>query len=193
MIMRKLLNEELNRLSVKEFKETEKIPLILVLDNIRSMNNIGSIFRSADAFLVESIFLCGITATPPHKDIHKTALGATESVHWEYFEETLTAVDKLKSPGYLIISVEQTENSIKLDDFSIRPGQKLALIFGHEIRGIQQNVVNKCDIAVEIPQFGLCRSLNVHVSTAICVWQYSQQHRLAAQCSAAVAAASIES
>jgi tRNA G18 (ribose-2'-O)-methylase SpoU len=169
--MRKLLNEELPRISVEKFKKTKKIPLVLVLDNVRSMNNIGSIFRSADAFLIESIVLCGITATPPHKDIHKTALGATESVDWKYFEDTKTAIDDLKRKGYKICAVEQTEESFMLNDISFEENEKLALIFGHEMHGVQQAIVDMCDIAIEIPQYGTKHSLNISVCAGILIWE----------------------
>jgi 23S rRNA (guanosine2251-2'-O)-methyltransferase len=171
--MRKLLNEELNRLSVEEFKNAHKIPLVVVLDNVRSMNNIGSVFRTSDAFLVSRIYLCGITATPPHKDIHKTALGATESVEWEYFENTMDALKKIKDEGYFILSVEQAENSIKLDKFLPKPDQKIAVVFGHEVRGVQQDVVDFCDGVLEIPQFGTKHSLNISVCAGIVIWKLS--------------------
>ena len=175
--MRKLLNEELPRISPEEFKTIDKIPLVLVLDNVRSMNNIGSIFRSADAFLVNSISLCGITATPPHKDIHKTALGATDSVDWEYFNKTEKAINNLKGMGYTIIAVEQTENSVMLNEVSVNKGVKYALVFGHEVRGIQQDVVDMCDFAIEIPQFGTKHSLNISVCAGILIWEFYRKIR----------------
>ena len=175
--MRKLLNEELPRISLEEFKAIDKIPLVLVLDNVRSMNNIGSIFRSADAFLVKSISLCGITATPPHKDIHKTALGATESVNWEYFKETKEAIDILKGKGYTIVAVEQTEGSIMLNEVTVNTGERYALVFGHEVRGIQQDVVDMCDFAIEIPQFGTKHSLNISVCAGILIWEFYRKIR----------------
>ncbi len=175
--MRKLLNEELSRISLEEFKTVDKIPLVLVLDNVRSMNNIGSIFRSADAFLIESIKLCGITATPPHKDIHKTALGATESVNWEYFKETKEAIKNLKDKEYTIVAVEQTEGSIMLNDVSVNTGVKYALVFGHEVRGIQQEIVDMCDFAIEIPQFGTKHSLNISVCAGILIWEIYRKIR----------------
>jgi len=175
--MRKLLNEELPRISLEEFKTIDKIPMVLVLDNVRSMNNIGSIFRSADAFLVESISLCGITATPPHKDIHKTALGATESVNWEYFKETKEAINNLKGKGYTIVAVEQTVGSIMLNEVSVTTGVRYALVFGHEVRGIQQDVVDMCDLAIEIPQFGTKHSLNISVCAGILIWEFYRKIR----------------
>lgn len=176
--MRKLLNEELNRLSLEEFKSAEKIPLIIVLDNIRSMNNIGSVFRTADAFLVSKIYLCGITATPPHKDIHKTALGATDSVEWKYFENTADALKEIKAEGYYTLAVEQAERSISLDDFIPSPQQKIAVVFGHEVRGVQQDVVNCCDAVLEIPQFGTKHSLNISVCAGIVIWEMAKKMAL---------------
>ncbi|MBA7511323.1 putative TrmH family tRNA/rRNA methyltransferase [subsurface metagenome] len=169
--MRKLRNEELNRLSVDEFKKTRKIPLVIVLDNVRSMNNIGSIFRTSDAFLVESIKLCGITAVPPNKDIHKTALGATESVHWEYYKNTEDAIRILKDQGYKTGGIEQTEGSLMLNDFDSMPEEKYALVFGHEVRGIGQTIIDMCDFVIEIPQFGTKHSLNISVSAGIVIWE----------------------
>ncbi len=173
--MRKRLNNELNRKSVKEFLESEKLPVTLVLDNIRSHNNIGSVFRTADAFLIERIFLCGITAIPPHRDIQKTALGATESVAWKYFEKTTVAVEELKEAGYKIISIEQVEGAVELQDFEPAPGEKYALIFGHEINGVSQEVVNMCDCCVEIPQFGTKHSFNIAVSAGIVLWEVARK------------------
>jgi 23S rRNA (guanosine2251-2'-O)-methyltransferase len=173
--MRKLLNEELNRLSVEEFKNAHKIPLVIVLDNVRSMNNIGSVFRTADAFLVSKVYLCGITAIPPHKDIHKTALGATESVEWEYFENTIDVIRKLKEEDYFVLSIEQAENSIKLDNFTPGPSQKIAVVFGHEVRGVHQDVVNNCDAVLEIPQFGTKHSLNISVCAGIVIWELAKR------------------
>jgi 23S rRNA (guanosine2251-2'-O)-methyltransferase len=172
--MRKLLNEELNRLSVEEFKQTHKIPLVIVLDNVRSMNNIGSVFRTADAFLVKKIYLCGITATPPHKDIHKTALGATESVEWQYFENTLDVIKTLHAEGYLILAVEQAESSYILGEFKPDKEKPVAVIFGHEIRGVQQDVVNACDGVLEVPQFGTKHSLNISVCAGIVIWELAK-------------------
>ena len=169
--MRKLLNEELDRLSVEAFREVEKIPLILVLDNVRSLNNIGSLFRTADAFRLEGLFLCGITATPPHREIHKTALGATESVHWEYREKTIDAIEELKKNGYHIYSVEQAEGAIMLNQVQLSAQQKYALVFGHEIRGVDQQVVDMSDQCIEIPQYGTKHSLNISVAAGIVIWE----------------------
>jgi len=168
--MRKLKNRELRRLNVEEFKEEDKIPLIVILDNIRSLNNIGSVFRTSDAFLVEKIFLCGITAKPPHKEIHKTALGATESVEWEYVEDTLKLIKKLKDLNIKIASIEQVENSILLQDFKVVENQKYAIVMGNEVKGVQQEVVNQSDFCIEIPQFGTKHSLNISVSCGVVLW-----------------------
>ena len=169
--MRKLLNEELDRLSVEAFKLVDKVPLMLVLDNVRSLHNIGSVFRTADAFRLEGIFLCGITATPPHREIHKTALGATESVSWEYREKTTDAIAELKQQDYLICSVEQTEDAVLLDQVQLRDNQKYALVFGHEIRGVDQKVVDMSDHCIEIPQYGTKHSLNISVAAGIVIWE----------------------
>ncbi|MEA3462865.1 MAG: RNA methyltransferase [Bacteroidota bacterium] len=169
--MRKLSNEELERLSVEEFKRIDKVPLMVVLDNVRSLNNIGSVFRTADAFRLEGIYLCGITATPPHREIHKTALGATESVYWEYREETKDAIAELKEKGYLICSVEQTEAAVMLDQVQLSENQKYALVFGHEIRGVDQQVVDMSDQCIEIPQYGTKHSLNISVAAGIVIWE----------------------
>ncbi len=168
--MRKLKNSELDRLSVEEFKETKKTPIIIVLDNIRSLNNIGSVFRTSDAFLIEKIYLCGITATPPHKDIHKTALGSTETVDWEYAENTIDLIQKLKSENIIVASIEQADNATMLDDFQPQPNQKYALVFGNEVKGVSQKVVSASDLVLEIPQFGTKHSLNISVSCGIVVW-----------------------
>ena len=168
--MRKLKNSELGRLNVEEFKKTDKIPLLIILDNIRSLNNIGSVFRTSDAFLIEKIYLCGITAKPPHKEIHKTALGATETVAWEYAEDTLTLIQKLKTSKIKIISIEQAENSTLLQDFKVVKNQKYAIVMGNEVKGVQQEVVTQSDFCVEIPQFGTKHSLNISVSCGIVLW-----------------------
>ncbi|MEM9361188.1 MAG: RNA methyltransferase [Bacteroidota bacterium] len=168
--MRKLQNSELERLNVEEFKQATKMPVILVLDNIRSLNNIGSVFRTSDAFLVEKIFLCGITATPPHKDIRKTALGATESVDWEYRESTLELVEEIKEQGIQTIAIEQAEQATFLQAFSPKSNERLALIFGNEVKGVSQEVVSACDLVLEIPQFGTKHSLNISVSAGVVVW-----------------------
>ena len=170
--MRKLNIEELNRLSTNEFKDVPKTPLVIILDNIRSQNNIGSVFRTCDAFLVKKLFLCGITATPPHKEIHKTALGATESVDWEYSDDTLKVVKKLKNEGYIVLAVEQTDQSIFLQDYDVRDDKFFALVFGHEMRGVEQAVIDECHGAVEIPQYGTKHSLNVAVSAGILIWHF---------------------
>jgi tRNA G18 (ribose-2'-O)-methylase SpoU len=168
--MRKLKMEELGRKTVSEFHQAEKAPVTVVLENIRSLNNIGSFFRTADAFLLQEIILCGITATPPHRDIHKTALGATETVAWRYFSTAIDAIAELKKSGHTIIAVEQVENSVKLDeDFEIKP--PLALIFGNEVEGVSQEVVNIADMCVEIPQYGSKHSLNVTVCGGIVIWE----------------------
>jgi len=168
--MRKLKNSELKRLKPEEFKKAEKSPLIVVLDNIRSLNNIGSIFRTSDAFRIKKIYLCGITARPPHKDIHRTALGATETVEWEYMESTLKALEILKKEKVKIISIEQAEGSIPLQEFIPEKNQTYALIFGNEVKGVQQQVIDASDACVEIPQFGTKHSFNIAVSTGIVLW-----------------------
>jgi len=170
--MRKLKNSELGRINIEEFKKAKKIPLIVVLDNIRSLNNIGSVFRTSDAFLIEKIYLCGITAKPPHKDIHKTALGATESVDWEYVDDTLQLIEKLKNSQIKIVSIEQAENSTMLQDFILEKDQKYAVIMGNEVKGVQQEVVSASDFCVEIPQFGTKHSLNISVSCGVVLWDF---------------------
>lgn len=174
--MRKLKNSELDRLNVDEFKAVTKTPLIVILDNIRSLNNIGSVFRTSDAFLIEKIYLCGITAQPPHKDIHKTALGATESVEWEYVEDILKLIERLKNSKIKIISIEQAENSTMLQDFKILENQKYAVIFGNEVKGVQQEVVSVSDFCVEIPQFGTKHSLNISVSCGVVLWDLFKKY-----------------
>jgi 23S rRNA (guanosine2251-2'-O)-methyltransferase len=176
IFMRKLLNEELGRLSVDAFKEVQKIPILVVLDNVRSLHNIGSIFRTADAFRLEGVYLCGITATPPHREIHKTALGATESVHWEYHEETTEVVRKLKEKNYRVFSIEQAEGAVSLDQIQLRGNQKYALVFGHEIRGVDQEVVDMSDQCIEIPQYGTKHSLNVSVAAGIVIWELFRKY-----------------
>jgi tRNA G18 (ribose-2'-O)-methylase SpoU len=168
--MRKLKNNELGRISIDEFKSTKKTPLIIVLDNIRSLNNIGSVFRTSDAFLVEKIYLCGICATPPNRDIHKTALGATESVDWEYVEDTLTLIQKLKDSKIKVLAIEQAENSTKLDTFFPEENQKYAIVMGNEAKGVQQQVVDAADMCIEIPQLGTKHSLNISVTTGVVIW-----------------------
>ncbi len=176
--MRKLKNSELGRLEVSEFKEVEKIPLIVILDNIRSLNNIGSVFRTSDAFVVEKIYLCGITATPPNKDIHKTALGATDTVAWEYVEDTLTLVKKLQKEGVAVASIEQADNATLLQDFEILKDKRYAIVMGNEVKGVQQEVVSASDACIEIPQFGTKHSLNISVTTGIVLWSFLQQLKL---------------
>ncbi len=168
--MRKLKNSELDRLSVEEFKQSTKTRLIVVLDNIRSLNNIGSVFRTSDAFLIEKIYLCGITAKPPHKDIHKTALGSTETVDWEYVEDTLTLIEKLKDLKIKIISIEQAENATMLNDFTPEKDTTYAVVFGNEVKGVQQDVVSASDRVIEIPQYGTKHSLNISVSCGVVLW-----------------------
>tara|TARA_B110000977_G_C11081202_1_gene492984 strand:+ start:2828 stop:3358 length:531 start_codon:yes stop_codon:yes gene_type:complete len=168
--MRKLKNSELNRLSVDEFKEVQKLPIVVVLDNIRSLNNIGSVFRTSDAFLIEKIYLCGITAKPPHKDIHKTALGATESVEWEYYEETLDCISMLQKKDYQCIAVEQAHNSVLLNEYDSSKHAKIALVFGNEVKGVQQSVIDRCNACIEIPQLGTKHSLNIAVSAGVVLW-----------------------
>src|SRR6185312_5485475 len=168
--MRKLKLAELNRVSVAEFKNGEKFPIVVVLDNVRSMHNIGSIFRTADGFAVEKICLCGITAQPPHREIEKTALGATQSINWEYFNDPVQAVNRLRADGYQIIAVEQAEKSIMLQDFTVTPGEKYALIFGNEVNGVSDEVMGVIDACIEIPQFGTKHSFNIVVSAGIVLW-----------------------
>lgn len=175
--MKKLSMDELNRISVDEFKEAEKTPLTVVLDNVRSQNNIGSVFRTSDAFRVEKIALCGICSTPPHRDIHKTALGAEDSVAWQYYEETIDCVKELKAQGYKVFAIEQVDDSIKLDQLSnqqiIKPSDqpKVAIIFGNEVEGVQEELLPLCDGSIEIPQFGTKHSLNISCAAAIVIWE----------------------
>jgi len=173
--MRKLILEELNRKNPAEFKQAKKTPIIIILDDIRSLHNIGSFFRTCDAFLIEKIYLCGITATPPHKEIHKTALGATETVEWEYYKDIMNVIARLKSENVKIISLEQVEGSLMLNDFEVNTGTKYALIFGNEVKGVQQQVVDSSDAVVEIPQLGTKHSLNVSVSGGIVIWDVFQK------------------
>ena len=168
--MRKLLNEELDRLTVEKIKKVDKNPFVIVLDNIRSMHNVGSAFRTADAFLCEKIILCGITAQPPHREIHKTALGATETVDWEYYNNSMEAIDELKTKGYKIASIEQADQSISLEKFQLKSDEKLALIFGNEVKGVSESLVEISDYVIEIPQFGTKHSINVSVSIGVVIW-----------------------
>ena len=170
--MKKLSVIELDRVSKEEFKTIDKTPLVVVLDNIRSLNNVGSVFRSSDAFKLEKIYLCGVTATPPNAEIHKTALGAEDSMEWEYVEDTKAVVAKLKQEGYKIFAVEQVQNSIMLDRVELDRANKYVLILGNEVKGVQQEVVDMCDFAVEIPQFGTKHSLNVSVAAGIVIWEF---------------------
>lgn len=173
--MKKLVLEELNRKNIEEFKQAEKTPLIVILDNIRSLHNIGSVFRSADAFLIEKIYLCGITATPPNKEIHKTALGATESVSWEYAQNTLEVIEKLKQEHVEILAIEQAEGSIQLQKYAVNTAKKYALIFGNEVKGVAQELVDSANAVIEIPQLGTKHSLNVSVSAGIVLWDFFQK------------------
>ena len=176
--MKKLKLEELGRMDVAAFKAASKTPIIIVLDNIRSMNNIGSVFRSADAFAVEAIYLCGITAQPPHREIEKTALGATDSVQWKYFENTLAAIADLKAKAYHICAIEQVANSVSLAQLSIDKELKYALIFGNEVMGVEQQVIDQSDTCIEIPQFGTKHSFNIAVTAGIVLWEcYRQLHK----------------
>ena len=173
--MRKLTNSELERKNINEFKDAKKTPIIIILDDIRSLHNIGSVFRTSDAFLIEKIYLCGITATPPNKEIHKTALGATDTVEWEYQENVLTVIDRLKSENVQIFAIEQVENSIMLNDFQIEKEKKYALIFGNEVKGVSQEAIHESDGVIEIPQLGTKHSLNISVSAGIVVWDLFQK------------------
>ena len=168
--MKKLSMDELGRISVEEFKESDKIPLVVVLDNIRSLNNIGSVFRTADAFRVAKIMLCGITATPPHRDIHKTALGAENSVEWKYFESTTDCINELRAEGYKVYAVEQADESISLNNFEIKENDKIAVVVGNEVDGVDDEVVDLADGCIEIPQYGTKHSLNVSIATGIVIW-----------------------
>lgn len=176
--MRKLKVTEMNRMNPDEFKHAEKLPLVVVLDEVRSLYNVGSVFRSSDAFRVESIYLCGITATPPNVEIHKTALGAEDSVAWKKFEETGQAVDELKAKGYTVLAIEQVENSTKLQQMQLDSSKKYAIIFGNEVKGVQQTIVDRCDGCIEIPQFGTKHSLNVSVTAGIVIWEFARQYFL---------------
>lgn len=175
MKFRKTPNEELERKSIEEFKSSKKLQVVVLLDNIRSMHNVGAAFRTADAFLVEKIYLTGITARPPHREIHKTALGATESVDWEFHQSTLEAINRLRAEGFKIITVEQAEPSVNLDDFTPDADEKYCLIFGNEVNGVEEEAVQLSDICLEIPQSGTKHSLNVSVSIGVVLWKiYSQ-------------------
>lgn len=173
--MRKLLNEELNRKSLDEFKQAIKTPIVIVLDNVRSLNNVGSVFRTADAFLVEAVYLCGITGTPPNKDIQKTALGSTDSVSWKYFKTTLEAVEELKQNNYNVYAIEQAQSAIMLDSFKPDKSKKLAIIFGNEVKGVEQEAIDASDGVIEIPQVGTKHSLNIAVSVGVVTWDLFQK------------------
>lgn len=173
--MRKLKITELNRLSVDEFKRADKLPLVVVLDEVRSLHNIGSVFRTSDAFLVNGIYLCGITATPPHPEMHKTALGAEDTVDWIYRKHTLDAVKELHEQGYTVLAIEQVEGSTMLGDFQLDWEKKYAIVMGNEVKGVQQEVVDACDGCIEIPQYGTKHSLNVSVTTGIVLWEFANK------------------
>jgi tRNA G18 (ribose-2'-O)-methylase SpoU len=172
-VHRKLKLEELNRISAEEFKSVTKTPLIVVLDNVRSLHNVGAVFRTSDAYLVEAVYLCGITSTPPHAEIHKSALGAEFTVEWKYFKETTDAVADLKSKGYTVYAIEQAENSLMLPEITLDKTKKYAVILGNEVKGVQQEVINACDECVELPQFGTKHSLNVSVTAGIVIWEFA--------------------
>ena len=177
IVMRKLKITELNRISVEEFKEAEKLPLVVVLDNIRSLHNIGSVFRTSDAFRIECIYLCGITATPPHPEMHKTALGAEFTVDWKYVDNSVEAVDNLKSEGYIVYSVEQAEGSVMLDELVLDKTKKYAVVMGNEVKGVQQEVIDHSHGCIEIPQYGTKHSLNVSVTAGIVIWDLFKKLR----------------
>lgn len=170
--MQKLKVTEMNRLTVKEFKKKEKTPLIVVLDNVRSLHNVGSIFRTADAFLLQAVYLCGITSTPPNAELHKTALGAENSVEWKYFEETLKALEELHKEEYKIFAIEQARESLPLSAIELNPENKYAIVLGNEVKGVQQAVVDACDGCIEIPQYGTKHSLNVSIAGGIAIWEF---------------------
>lgn len=173
--MRKLNVLEMNRLTVEEFKAARKLPLVVVLDNVRSLHNVGSVFRSCDAFRIEAVYLCGITATPPSAEIHKTALGAEDSVNWKYYESTLDAVEELKQKGYFVYSIEQVEGSENMAKISLDASKRYAVVLGNEVKGVEQAVVNASDSCLEIPQLGTKHSLNVSVTAGIVVWEFAKQ------------------
>ena len=180
-MMQKLRTIEMNRLSVEDFKQADKLPLIVVLDNVRSLHNVGSVFRTCDAFRVEAVYLCGITATPPHAEIHKTALGAEDSVAWHYFKTADEALEKLHESGVLVYSVEQAHESTSMEGLSVSPGQRYAVVLGNEVKGVQQSVVDASDGCLEIPQFGTKHSLNVSVAAGIVVWEFAKKMWLDAE------------
>jgi 23S rRNA (guanosine2251-2'-O)-methyltransferase len=170
--MRKLKITEMNRLTPEEFKQQTKTPLVVILDNVRSLHNVGSVFRTGDAFIIESVYLCGITSTPPHAEIHKTALGAENTVEWKYVEDTHQAVNELKQQGYTVFAIEQAQGSIMLTDIELSRTCKYAVILGNEVKGVQQTVVDACDACIEIPQYGTKHSLNVSVTGGIIIWEF---------------------
>ena len=172
---RKKLVTEMGRISGEAFRSADKMPLVVVLDNVRSLHNVGSVFRTSDAFRVECIMLCGITATPPSAEIHKTALGAEDVVDWTYFESTMDAVARLRESGYRVFSIEQCEGSIALQDFAVAPGERYAVVLGNEVKGVQQTVVDASDGAIEIPQFGTKHSLNVSVTAGMVIWEFAKK------------------
>ena len=174
---RKLNTEEIIRLTPEEFKETPKIPLVVILDNVRSLHNVGSVFRTSDAYCVEKVILCGITATPPNAEIHKSALGAEFSVDWAYYKETTEAVNELKQAGYTILAIEQAHDSINMDTFKADKGNKYAVILGNEVKGVQQSVIDLSDDCLELPQFGTKHSLNVSVTAGIVIWEFAKLFR----------------
>jgi tRNA G18 (ribose-2'-O)-methylase SpoU len=177
--MRKLKVTELQRLSAEEFKQARKTPLVVVLDNVRSLHNVGAVFRTADAFVVEKLLLCGITSTPPNAEIHKTALGAEFTVQWEYAEDTQTVVAHLKDAGYTLFAIEQAEGSLPLSELQLNPAHKYAIILGNEVKGVQQSVIDLCHACIEIPQYGTKHSLNVSVAAGIVIWKFFSQLALA--------------
>lgn len=176
--MRKLKITELNRLSKEEFKKQEKNPLIVVLDNVRSLHNVGSVFRTSDAFLIKTVYLCGITSTPPHAEIHKTALGAEDSVDWIYYSECADAVKNLKNEGYTVFAIEQAEGSMMLPELNLDHTKKYAVVLGNEVKGVQQSVIDICDGCIEIPQYGTKHSLNVSVTAGIIIWEFAKRMKL---------------
>ena len=173
--MKKLLNSELNRLNPEEFKKAKKIPVIIILDNIRSQHNVGAVFRTSDAFLIESLCICGITATPPNAEIHKSALGAENAVDWKYYKNTQEAVIEKKTHGYTIISIEQAQGAIELSQFKISEKNKYALVFGNEVKGVAQDIVDISDYCIELAQFGTKHSLNISVTAGIVIWEFFKQ------------------
>jgi len=175
--MRKLGMDELNRLSVDEFRQSAKMPVVVVLDNIRSMHNVGSVFRTADAFLIRGIYLCGYTPQPPHRDIHKTALGATETVEWKYFQDIREALKELKEEGYRVFAVEQVENSVPLQEMARQHSEKTVVVFGNEVSGVGEEALKLCDGSVEIPQWGMKHSLNISIAAGIVLWELARNYR----------------